>query len=209
LLKRIKDATRFKIALATEAHAGFAEQICKEMESSAQVRGTGIAKRTPELVQQKMREGKAIIALTPDGQWAGFSYVEAWSSGAFVANSGLIVSPAFRGMGLAKRIKSKIFALSRKRYPRAKVFSLTTTPAVMKINSELGYVPVPYSEISQDDDFWAGCQSCINHPILLQKERKNCICTALLYDPATHKSRVAKVAGKVSAVLAKVTKRED
>ena len=179
------------------------------MESSAQVRGTGIAKRTPELVQQKMREGKAIIALTPAGEWAGFSYVEAWSDGTFVANSGLIVSPKFRGHGLAKKIKAKIFALSRKRYPQAKVFSLTTTPAVMKINSEMGYKPVPYSEISQDDAFWAGCQSCINHPILMEKQRKNCLCTALLYDPAEHQSRVARVAGKVSAALAKVGKRDE
>jgi hypothetical protein len=194
--------------LATEAHAHFAPEICLEIESSAQVRGTGIAKRSPELVQEKMREGKAIIALGPEGDWAGFSYIEAWSDGAFVANSGLIIAPKYRGFGLAKRIKSKIFRLSRKRYPQAKVFSLTTTPAVMKINSEMGYKPVPYSDISQDPAFWAGCQSCINHPILMEKQRKNCLCTALLYDPAENLTRVAKVASKVSAVLAKVSKRD-
>ena len=133
-----------------------------------------------------MREGKAVIAFTEDGVWAGFCYIETWSHGKYVANSGLIVSPQFRKGGLAKLIKKKIFALSRKTYPEAKIFGLTTGLAVMKINSELGYEPVTYSELTQDENFWAGCKSCVNYEILMSKERKNCLCTAMLYDPKDH-----------------------
>ncbi len=154
------------------------------MESSAKARGTGIAKRSPEYVQLKMEEGKAVIALTEEGEWVGFCYIEAWGHEKFVANSGLIVNPAFRGHGVAKSIKHRIFELSRERYPDAKIFGLTTGLAVMKINSELGYEPVTYSELTDDDEFWKGCRACVNFDILTAKGRKNCLCTAMLYDPA-------------------------
>jgi hypothetical protein len=173
----------FVVQTASELHLHHAETICNEMELSAKARGTGIAKRTPEYIRQKMLEGKAVIALTPQGQWAGFCYIETWSHGKYVANSGLIVSPQFRKSGLATEIKKKIFQLSRSKYPDAKIFGLTTGLAVMKINSELGYEPVTYSELTQDEAFWKGCQSCVNHSILISKERKNCLCTAMLYDP--------------------------
>lgn len=173
----------FSIVVASEAHAGYAEQICDEMAESAKARGTGIARRSPEYVADKMREGKAVIALHKDGTWAGFCYIETWSHGSFVANSGLIVNPVYRKAGLAKAIKRRIFALSREKYPDAKIFGLTTGLAVMKINSELGYEPVTYSELTQDENFWKGCQSCVNFDILTMKERKNCLCTAMLFDP--------------------------
>jgi len=156
------------------------------MASSAQARGTGIAKRSPEYIKQKMAEGKAVIALTKENQWVGFCYIEAWDHEKFVANSGLIVAPEFRKSGIAKTIKHKIFALSRKKYPEAKIFGLTTGLAVMKINSDLGYEPVTYSELTDDDNFWAGCKSCVNYDILMSKNRKNCMCTAMLYDPKDH-----------------------
>ena len=127
-----------------------------------------------------------MIALTPDGTWVGFCYIETWSHGEYVANSGLIVSPPFRKSGVAKAIKKRIFDLSREKYPNSKIFGLTTGLAVMKINSELGYEPVTYSELTQDEDFWAGCKSCVNYEILMSKERKNCMCTAMLYDPKDH-----------------------
>lgn len=149
-------------------------------------RGTGIAKRSPEYLITKMNEGKAVIAVTHDGQWVGFCYVEAWGDEQYVANSGLIVAPAYRKTGIAKQIKHTIFELSRKKYPNAKIFGLTTGLAVMKINSDLGYEPVTYSELTDDDQFWAGCKSCVNYDILVSKERKNCMCTAMLYDPADH-----------------------
>ena len=176
----------FQILVADESHESFAEIICEEMAASALARGTGIAKRSPEYVREKMREGKAVIAFSAEGIWAGFCYIETWSTGEYVANSGLIVAPPFRKGGLAKKIKKKIFELSRKKYPDAKIFGLTTGLAVMKINSELGYEPVTYSELTQDDDFWSGCKSCVNYEILMSKERKNCMCTAMLYDPKDH-----------------------
>ncbi|MEI9945527.1 MAG: GNAT family N-acetyltransferase [Chitinophagaceae bacterium] len=160
--------------------------ITDEMEASAAARGTGIAKRSPEYIEQKIDEGKAVIAITKDGTWVGFCYIETWSHGEYVANSGLIVTPAFRKSGIAKSIKQTIFALSRQKYPEAKIFGLTTGLAVMKINSDLGYEPVTYSELTQDEAFWAGCKSCVNYDILMSKERKNCMCTAMLYDPKDH-----------------------
>lgn len=171
---------------ANHAHLSFAEEICNEMAESAKARGTGIAKRSPEYLQSKMEEGKAVIAFTSDGKWAGFCYIESWGHGQYVANSGLIVAPEYRKSGLAKQIKQRAFQLSRKQYPDSKIFGLTTGLAVMKINSDLGYEPVTYSELTQDDAFWNGCKSCVNYDLLMGKERKNCLCTAMLYDPKDH-----------------------
>lgn len=183
----------FIVQVALPEHRVFAEEIVTEMAESAKARGTGIAKRSPEYVANKMQEGKSVIAFHKNGTWAGFCYIETWSHGQFVANSGLIVSPKFRKAGLAKAIKEEIFSLSRKLYPKAKIFGLTTGLAVMKINSDLGYEPVTYSELTQDEDFWKGCQSCVNFEILKMKDRKNCMCTAMLYDPAEKKHEAAKV----------------
>src|ERR1700710_2534191 len=175
---------KFKILIANASYQDFAQIICDEMESSAKARGTGIAKRSPDYIKEKMREGKAVIAFTKDNIWAGFCYIETWSHGEYVANSGLIVAPAFRKGGLAKQIKHAVFNLSREKYPNAKIFGLTTGLAVMKINSDLGYEPVTYSELTQDEAFWQGCKSCVNYDILTAKGRKNCMCTAMLWDPA-------------------------
>lgn len=184
ILKFYLKMQHFVVQVANEHHLHYADLICNEMESSAKARGTGIAKRTPEYIRLKMLEGKAVIALSKTGEWAGFCYIETWSHGNYVANSGLIVSPNFRKSGLATEIKKKIFELSRAKYPEAKIFGLTTGLAVMKINSELGYEPVTYSELTQDEAFWKGCQSCVNFEILKSKDRKNCLCTAMLYNPA-------------------------
>lgn len=178
-----------KVFVANGLHTSYSQIICDEMEASAKARGTGIAKRSPDYITNKMLEGKAVIALTNSGTWAGFCYIETWSHGNYVANSGLIVAPEFRKSGLAREIKKKIFELSRTKYPTAKIFGLTTGLAVMKINSELGYEPVTYSELTQDDAFWKGCQSCVNFEILKSKERKNCMCTAMLFNPANVKSK--------------------
>lgn len=174
------------IRVATAADSHYASTITGEMASSAQARGTGIAKRTPEYVEQKIIEGKSVIAVTADGEWVGFCYIEVWEHNKFVANSGLIVSPPYRKTGIAKSIKKRIFELSREKYPDSKIFGLTTGLAVMKINSDLGYEPVTYSELTTDEQFWAGCKSCVNYDILMSKERKNCMCTAMLFDPADH-----------------------
>ncbi|MFN3840473.1 MAG: GNAT family N-acetyltransferase [Cyclobacteriaceae bacterium] len=172
------------VRLATPDDKHYAEAITAEMAESAKARGTGIAKRSPEYIEKKMEEGKSVIAVTRDGTWVGFCYIEAWEHEKYVANSGLIVAPPFRKTGVATAIKRKIFELSRQRYPQAKLFGLTTGLAVMKINSDLGYEPVTYSELTTDEEFWKGCRSCVNYEILMSKDRKNCMCTAMLFDPA-------------------------
>lgn len=179
----------FIIKEASIAELHFVQYIVNEISESAKIRGTGIAKRTPEYIQTKIKEGKAVVAYTEKGEWAGFCYVEAWSHAKFVANSGLIVSQKFRGNGLAKKIKAATFKLSRSKYPGAKIFGLTTGAAVMKINSELGYKPVVYDELTNDEKFWQGCESCVNYDILTSKDKKGCICTAMLYNPAWEQNK--------------------
>ena len=170
------------IQVAGPEHFPYAEAICGLIEEAAKARGTGIAKREPAYIRLKMEEGKAIIALC-GGEVAGFCYIETWSHGKYAVNSGLIVSPSFRKRGLAKRIKRRAFELSREKYPDAKLFGITTSLAVMKINSDLGYKPVTFSELTSDDVFWQGCQSCPNYDVLTRMERKMCLCTGMLYDP--------------------------
>ncbi len=168
---------------ATASDIIYAEEIAAEMEASARARGTGISRRSPESIRTKILQGKAVIAITAAGIWAGFSYIEVWENGAFVSNSGLIVSPAFREKGIAANIKQQVFNLSRAMYPSAKIFSITTGSAVMKLNTRLGFEPVVYDDITHDPAFWAGCQSCVNYGTLCSKGFKNCFCTALLFTP--------------------------
>ncbi|MBV6427711.1 MAG: hypothetical protein KIPDCIKN_02233 [Haliscomenobacter sp.] len=167
------------IEVASAAHAQYAEAICKMIAESAKARGTGIAERKPEYVLEKMAKGNAVIALYGD-QLAGFCYIETWDHGKYVANSGLIVNPELRRLGLAKAIKEKVFNLARDKYPQAKVFGITTSLAVMKINSSLGYQPVTFSELTQDPAFWDGCRSCPNYDILERNQKRMCLCTAML-----------------------------
>lgn len=181
-----------EIIVARPEHAEYADAICDLMAESAKARGTGIATRKPEYVAEKITSGKAVIALV-DGHLGGFSYIETWSHGRYVANSGLIVNPVFRRLGLARKIKAAIFKLSREKYPAARIFGITTSLPVMKINSDLGYKPVTFSELTQDDEFWAGCQSCPNYDILIRNERVMCLCTAMLA-PSAEEVRARKLA---------------
>ena len=192
------------IAVATLAHTSYAQIICETITNSSKVRGTGIARSTPEYVIAKMEAGNAVIALEGD-TFAGFCYIEAWGHGKFIANSGLIVHPDFRGKGLAKKIKKEIFTLSRKRYPDAKIFGITTGLAVMKINSDLGYKPVTFSELTDDPTFWKGCQTCKNFDVLTRTEQNMCLCTGMLYDPA--RAVPAKESQKVKEPVFKRLKR--
>jgi GNAT superfamily N-acetyltransferase len=170
------------IYFGSSKHAIYAEEICALIEKAAQQRGTGIAKRDPNYIKTKFDNENAVIAL--DGnKLVGFCYIEIWESKKYVANSGLVVHPDYRGLGLAKKIKGKAFELSKKKYPTAKLFGITTSLPVMKINSDLGYKPVTFSELTQDETFWNGCQSCPNYDILSRNNRKNCLCTGMLYDP--------------------------
>jgi GNAT superfamily N-acetyltransferase len=180
------------VRIATQNDFGLAETICKQMEESAKARGTGIAKRSPDYLQEKMSEGKAIIALTDTNEWVGFCYIETWEHGKFVANSGLIVHPDYRKSGIATKIKQTAFELSRSKYPNAKIIGLTTSLAVMKINSDLGYEPVTLNELPADDAFWKGCSSCVNYDILTRTNRKHCLCTGMLYNPVEKKQENTK-----------------
>jgi GNAT superfamily N-acetyltransferase len=173
-----------QISVADSQHFEYAKQICDLMEEAAKQRGTGIAKRKPEYIRAKMEEGKAVVAIDKDEEkLAGFCYIESWGHDKYIANSGLIVHPHYRKLGLGRRIKERVFKLSREKYPDAKIFGITTSMEVMKINSDMGYKPVTFDELTQDEEFWKGCQSCPNYDILTNEDRKGCLCTGMLYDP--------------------------
>ena len=168
--------------IAEAGHEIYVDTILDTIEAAAKVRGTGIAKRTHDYVAQKMKEGKAVIALEGD-KFAGFSYIESWGNKQYVTTSGLIVHPDYRGLGVARLIKEMTFLLARMRWPHAKIFSLTSGAAVMKMNTDLGYVPVTFAELTDDEAFWRGCNGCVNHDVLERTNRRYCICTGMLYDP--------------------------
>ena len=170
------------VKFAEPEDAKHAELIVKLIYESALQRGTGIAKRTPEYIAQKITGGKAVVALHGD-RLVGFSYIESWGHGDFVATSGLIVDPEYRHLGLAGAIKTKTFELARLRFPFAKLFSITTSLPVMKLNSRMGYKPVTFSELTDDEEFWQGCQGCKNYDILQRNNRRMCLCTGMLFDP--------------------------
>lgn len=172
------------IIFAQPEHADYAEQICQLIYESALQRGTGIARRSPEYIASKITGGKAVVALAGD-RLVGFSYIECWGHGDYVATSGLIVDPEYRHLGLAGEIKKRTFELARLRFPFAKLFSITTSLPVMKLNTRLGYKPVTFSELTQDDEFWQGCEGCCNYDILKRNNRRMCLCTGMLYDPKT------------------------
>jgi len=181
------------IVIANKSHSKYASIICETIAESAKVRGTGIAKRTSEYIISKLEKNNAVIALEDD-KFAGFCYIEVWGHNKFVANSGLIVHPDFRNQGLAKKIKKVIFEHSKDKFPEAKIFGITTGLAVMKINYELGYKPVTFSELTDDPVFWKGCQTCKNYDILTRTEQKLCLCTGMLYDPnSDSKSKKEKI----------------
>lgn len=179
----MKDNIEVKVADAS--HEKYVDTILKTISDAAKVRGTGIAKRTHEYLATKMREAKAVIALDGD-KFAGFSYIETWGNKHYVTTPGLIVHPDYRGLGLSKRIKNLTFTLARVRWPQAKIFSLTSGSAVMKMNTQLGYHPVTFNDLTDDESFWRGCEGCINVDVLHRTNRRYCICTAMLYDPEEH-----------------------
>lgn len=181
-----------KIKVADADDEKYVDTIIDTIREAAKKRGTGIAERTHEYVATKMKESKAVLALCGD-KFAGFSYIETWGNKHYVTTSGLIVHPDYLGMGVARRIKDYTFTLARVRWPNAKIFSLTSGDAVMKMNTQLGYVPVSFNQLTDDDAFWKGCEGCCNHDILMAKNRKFCICTGMLYDPEKHKGEPTPV----------------
>ena len=175
-----------KIVVADATHVKYAQDVCDLIRTTAQQKGSGIVDRSPDYVTDRIKTGRAVIAFDEE-RVVGFVYIETWSHGMFVANSGLVVDSDYRYKGLARQIKKSVFELSRKLYPTSKIFSITTGLAVMKLNSELGYVPVTYSELTRDIEFWQGCEGCKNFDILQRNNYKMCLCTGLVFDPAKQK----------------------
>lgn len=199
-----KDTPQIEIYVADASHEVYVDTILETIREAAKKRGTGIAERTHDYVATKMKEGKAVIALDKD-KFVGFSYIETWGNKSYVTTSGLIVHPDYQGLGVAKRIKDYTFTLARIRWPHAKIFSLTSGAAVMKMNTELGYLPVTFADLTDDEAFWRGCNGCCNHDVLNRTGRKYCICTGMLYDPAQHKGEPTpiEVFQKIMVHLAK------
>lgn len=195
-----------EVLVAGPEHEVYVDTILDTIAEAAKVRGTGIAKRTHEYLTKKMLEAKAVIALTKDGRFAGFSYIETWENQQYVTTSGLIVHPDFRGHHVAKRIKDMTFTLARIRWPKAKIFSLTSGAAVMQMNTQLGYKPVTFAELTDDEAFWRGCEGCVNVDVLKRTERKYCICTGMLFDPAEHLP--AKIPDEVLERIRKIDGQE-
>lgn len=192
---------KIDVYVASEVHLPYVTAINDSIDEAAKARGTGIARRTDEYITDKIMKGKAIIALNRE-EFVGFCYIESWGHDKFVANSGLIVKPAYRGLGVAKKIKRAAFDLSRKKFPQAKLFGLTTGEQVMRINTELGYVPVTFAKLTDDEQFWAGCKSCVNYDILQRTNMTKCLCTGMVYDPeaVAAKQRALSQGGKKSAI---------
>ncbi len=188
-----------KVEVANASHQHFSAEICALYEASSKARGTGIARRNEEFISNKITSGDAVIA-TQEGKLAAFSFISTYDDPDYIAHSGLIVKKEFRGQGLAKRIKRFIFDYSREKYPDAAIFGITTSPAVMKMNSELGYKPVSYSELPASESFWKNCASCPNYEILQAKNRKMCMCTALLYLPEQDRSEQETEQHKLEAI---------
>lgn len=185
----MKEIVNVKIVISDIQYLFYAETICSLIGEAAKVRGTGIAKRTPEYIKEKIAQGKSVLAL--DGEkLVGFCYIETWEHGNYVANSGLIVDPEYRGLKLAFRIKNKVLQLSNHIYPNAKVFGITTSNAVLKINYKLGYRPVAFSELTTDPEFWKGCQGCVNYDILMRTKRKMCLCTGMILEQKTKEIQI-------------------
>lgn len=187
------DSSDIIVRIAEDSDKVFAGAISYETFISAKERGTGISERSPEFILDKIERGKAIMAVTKEGEWAGFCYLETWANGEFVSHSGMIVSYRFRHEGIAARLKQMIFTLSRERYPASKLFSITTGLAIMKLNSSLGFEPVTFDEIKVGAAFWEGCKSCVNVGILNNQHQHHCLCTAMLFSPKTLKQETAHV----------------
>lgn len=193
------------VVFATDQHLKYSEHIVNLIYESALQRGTGIARRSPQYIEDKIKSGKAVVAMYGD-RLIGFSYIESWGHGDYVATSGLIVDPEFRKLGLAARIKNKTFELARRRFPYAKIFSITTSLPVMKLNSRLGYKPVTFSELPQEDEFWNGCQGCVNYDILMRNNRRMCLCYGMLYDPKAELKKQSWITPYTTWVKTKVGK---
>ena len=177
----------FQIRYSQAEDILYSEEIHQMYKEEAARGDIGLAVRSVSYLNRVISEGKGVFAFY-ENELAGFCYIETWEHEQYLANSGLIVIPGLRGMGIAKKIKKEAFQLSRKLFPQAKLFGLTTHSAVMGINAELDYIPVTYAQLTQDPLFWKGCESCQNYDILTRTGMKDCLCTAMIFNPEkTHR----------------------
>ena len=161
-----------ELIIANSKHIKYSKEISLCIGESAKMRGTGNIEGVLSISVKRWKHSDAVIALE-NNKFAGFCYIEVWGHGKYVAHSGLIVSPEHRGKGLAKQVKQKVFDLSKKKFPNSKIFGITTGKAVMRINYELGYQPVAFSELTEDPEFWKGCQTCKNYDVLTRTEKND------------------------------------
>ncbi len=189
-IRNLFGVSKVIVHVANSDDLRYVESICHELLILSHGRNVGVACRSKDYIREKILANHAVIAISEVGELVGFSYVESWKGKNFVANSGLFVVKRFRNMGVGHRIKEMVFDLSRKLYPNAKILSVTTGAAVMKMNYDLGFHPVPFTSLTQDPDFWSGCKGCSHYDILKSHNCNMCICTGLLYDP---KSKIERV----------------
>jgi argininosuccinate synthase len=178
-----------RIANSHDIH--YAQTICNKIEESTKIRKTGIAKRNVESIKNNIINGNAIIAFS-NNKLAGFSYIDTFQKEQFVSNSGMIVLPEFRNIGIAKLIKSEIFKLSINKFPYSKIFSITTSIKILKINICLGFKPVYFQYITLSEIFWNCCKSCANYDILIKNKITMCLCTGLLYNTIKTSNTLSK-----------------
>jgi len=169
----------YQVRIALPSDIQYALEVKEWYVESSKERGTGIATRTENYLTQKINKGDAVLALN-DSNIIGFCYIETFENKKYVSNSGLIIKKDHRGQGLASLIKEKVFLLARDKYPDARIFGITTSDIVMGINTNLGYRPVAFYNLTQDETFWNGCSSCPNYDILLRNGKKMCLCTGML-----------------------------
>lgn len=172
------------VRIATSEDYKYIGVIIEEMTLSAAKRGVHIIPRTPEYIMEKMNAGLAVIAINPENdEWVGFCCIEVWAHGKYVANSGLIVSPQYRGIGISRDIKITLFKQCRSKFPAARLFSLSTSPAVQHVNEELGYKVIPHADMLKDKFFLQGCTSWVNYVGLMNDKELSTRYVAMVFDP--------------------------
>lgn len=180
----MKNQLNYIVRIATSDDHKYTTEITDELAYSATKRGISIARRTPEYAINKMDKGLAVIALNPEnGDWIGFCCIEVWEHQKYVASSGLIISPKYRGMGIATMLKARLFELCQTKFPKAKIFSLTTNQAVIHANIDLGFKIVAFSEVLNDSLFMDGCKSWVDFSGLMNNNPTHAYYVAMVFDP--------------------------
>lgn len=168
---------------ATVYDQQYADNIAHEISISALLRNVAIEPRTGDYIFQKMIDGLAVIAIDNETEeWIGFCALDVWNHQRYVANTGLIVKPKYRGKNVSNLLKNKLFELARIKFPSAKIFSLTNKELIKKINIDLGFQEVEAREILYDPYFNTGMNSWVDF-IELLKHSEESGHKAMVFDP--------------------------